>query len=132
MLMKHILGIVEKVIIKGTKEKHVLALVDTGAKLTSVDAKLADEAGIGPVVRSTKIKSASKDASTSRPVHEVTIEVGGRKFIAEVNVADRSKMAFPVLIGRNILCGNFIVDAEKNIEVFRHVAAQKKMLSEFR
>ncbi|MFH0956542.1 MAG: RimK/LysX family protein [Candidatus Aenigmatarchaeota archaeon] len=130
--MKHILGIVEKVVIKGTKEKHVLALVDTGAKLTSVDAKLADEAGIGPVVRSTRIKSASKDDVTKRPVHEVAIEIGGRKFIAEVNVADRSRMAFPVLIGRNILCGNFLVDAEKNIEVFRRVAAQKKMLSEFR
>jgi hypothetical protein len=130
MLMKHILGIVEKVVLKGVKEKHVLALVDTGAKLTSVDIKLAGETEIGPVVRSTKIKSASKDDSTSRPVLEATIEIGGKNFLTEVNVADRSRMAFPVLIGRNILDGHFVVDVEKNADVFRRVVTEKKMLSE--
>ena len=132
MLMKHVLGIVEKVVIRGAKEKTVLALVDTGAKLTSVDSRLAAQAEIGPVVRSTKIKSASKHDVTSRPVHNVEIEIGGMKFLAEVNVADRSKMAFPVLIGRNILCGHFLVDAEKNMDVFRRVATEKRMLSELR
>ena len=129
--MKNTLGLIEKVKVRGSSTGEVLALVDTGAKLTSVDIKLAAETGIGPVIRATKIKSASKDSGTRRPVLRATIEVGGKKFDTEVNIADRSRMAFPVLIGRNILTGNFLVDVEKNSEVFRKVAKEKKMLSEF-
>ena len=124
--MKNTLGLIEKVKVKGRTSKEVQALVDTGAKLTSVDIKLAAETGIGPVIRATKIKSASKDSGTRRPVLRATIEVGGK-----VNIADRSRMAFPVLIGRNILTGNFLVDVGKNREVFRKVAKEKNMLSEF-
>ncbi|MBN2330423.1 MAG: ATP-dependent zinc protease [Candidatus Aenigmarchaeota archaeon] len=128
---KKIIGLVEKVKIIGNSEKESLALIDTGAKLTSVDIKLAAETGIGPVTRITKIKSASKDVGTRRPVLEATIEIAGRRFNTEVNIQDRSHMTFPVLIGRNILTGNFLVDAGKNREIFKQVAMKKKMLSEY-
>ncbi len=129
--MKKTLGLIEKVKIRGLKEKEVLALVDTGAKLTSVDIRLAAETGIGPVLRATKIKSASKDSGTRRPVLKAKVGLGGKVFDTEVNVADRSRMAFPVLIGRNILSGNFLVDVEKNMDIFRKVATDKKMTAEF-
>ncbi len=129
--MKKVLGIVEKVNIIGKNGKEALALVDTGAKMSSVDIKLAAETGIGPVVRAAKIKSASKDTGTRRPVLEATVEVSGKKFKSEVNVADRSNMAFPVLIGRNVLKGNFLVDSEKNSEVFKKVVKEKKMTCEY-
>ncbi len=131
--MKEILGIVEKVKIVGQNgEIEALALMDTGAKLSSVDINLAAEAGIGPVMRTTKIKSASKDIGTQRPVLEAVVKIAGKKFKTEVNIADRTNMAFPVLIGRNIMAGNFLIDSEKNEELFRKVARDKKMMSEFR
>ncbi len=131
--MKKVLGIIEKVKIVGSSgEAEALGLVDTGAKLTSVDITLAAEAGIGPVKRVTKIKSASKDTGTRRAVLHATVVLGGKKFNTEVNVADRSNMAFPVLVGRNILAGHFLVDAEKNSELFRRVAKGKNMLSEYK
>ena len=130
-MAKKTIGLVEKVKIIGEREKSSLALVDTGAKLTSVDISLAAATGIGPVKRITKIKSASKNFGTRRPVLEATIEIAGKRFDTEVNIQDRSHMTFPVLIGRNILVGNFIVDAEKNRGVFKRVATEKKTLSEY-
>ncbi|MCD6495798.1 MAG: ATP-dependent zinc protease [Candidatus Aenigmarchaeota archaeon] len=131
--MKGILGIVEKVKVIGQNgEVEALALMDTGAKLTSVDIRIAAEAGIGPVKRATKIKSASKDTGTRRPVLHAVIEVAGKKFETEVNIADRTNMAFPVLVGRNIMKGNFLIDSEKNDELFKKVVREKKMLSEYR
>lgn len=130
-MAKKTIGLVEKVKIIGNDVREALALVDTGAKLTSVDIKLAAETGIGPVTRITKIKSASKNVSTRRPVLEAAIEIAGKKFNTEVNIQDRSHMTFPVLIGRNILTDNFLVDAGKNKEIFKQVATKKKMLSEY-
>lgn len=131
--MKKTIGIVEKVKIKGKAgEAEALALIDTGAKLTSVDIGLAAETGIGPVKRVTKIKSASKDTGIRRPVLEAVVKVGGKDFRTEVNIADRKNMAFPVLVGRNILTGNFLVDSEKNSELFKNVAKKKNMLSEYK
>lgn len=130
-MAKKTIGLVEKVKIIGKQERESLALVDTGAKLTSVDIKLAAETGIGPVTRITKIKSASKNVGTSRPVLEAGIEIAGKRFKTEVNIQDRSHMTFPVLIGRNILTDNFLVDAAKNSEIFRQVATTKKTLSEY-
>lgn len=130
-MSKKTIGLVEKVKIIGNEEREALGLVDTGAKLTSVDMKLAAETGIGPVTRITKIKSASKNVSTRRPVLEAVIEIAGKKFNTEVNIQDRSHMTFPVLIGRNILTDNFLVDAGKNKEIFKQVATRKKMLSEY-
>jgi hypothetical protein len=130
-MSKNTLGIVEKVKIIGRKEKEALALVDTGAKLTSVDVRLAEEAEIGPVVRTTRIKSASDGTGTRRPVLRATIEIGGKLLDTEVNIFDRSHMTFPVLIGRNILTGNFLVDTKKNRDIFKKTATKKKTLSEF-
>jgi hypothetical protein len=128
---KKTLGISEKVKVIGEREIEADALVDTGAKLTSVDIMLAAEAGLGPVKGVTKIKSASKNFGTRRPVLSATIEIGGKRFETEINLHDRSHMTFPVLIGRNILIGNFLVDAEKNRHVFKEIATKKKTLSEF-
>ncbi len=128
---KKIIGLVETVKIIGQSEMEALALVDTGAKLTSVDIKLAAETRLGPVKRVTKIKTASKNFGSRRPVLHATIEIGGKRFDTEVNIQDRSHMTFPVLIGRNILTDNFLVDAGKNRDIFKDIATKKKTLSEY-
>ncbi len=130
-MAKKTVGLVERVKIIGNDEREALALVDTGAKLTSVDIKLAAETGLGPVMRVTKIKTASKNFGSRRPVLNATIEIGGKRFHTEVNIQDRSHMTFPVLIGRNILTGNFLVDTGKNRDIFKKEATRKKMLSEY-
>ena len=130
-MTKGTVGIVEKIKVIGNNEVEALALVDTGAKLTSVDIKLAAEAGIGPVKRTTKIKSALNDGGTRRPVLSAKIEIAGKRFETEVNISDRKNMTFPVLIGRNILTDNFLVDVGKARDVFKSEATKKKTLSEF-
>jgi len=41
------------------------------------------------------------------------LKIGGRKFKTLFNLADRSKLKYKVLIGRNILKQNFVVDSSK-------------------
>ena len=117
-MKKQTVGLVEEIVIKGRGSVKTQALFDTGARTTSVDVKLAAKAKLGPVVKTSKVKNPSLKGHTKRPVVMAEIEVMGRKFKAEVNLQDRSHMSFPVLIGRNILAGNFLVDAEKNKEIF--------------
>lgn len=51
-----------------------------------------------------------------RFVIRTKIQVLGRKIIAEFSLADREQMRFPVLIGRKLLKGRFVVDvAVKNL-----------------
>jgi len=114
-----IVGLVEKVKIKGKKSATTYALFDTGARYTSVDIELAVKTQLGPVIRSSKIRAASKKGPTKRPVVEAQIEVMGKKFRLGVNMQDRSHMSFPVIIGRDIISGNFIVNASKNQQLFK-------------
>jgi len=111
-------GLVEKVEIIGEKGVSSLAVFDTGARTTSVDIRIASKAGLGPVVRLIKVKNPSLKGRVSRPLVKAKIKIKGRVFDTEVNLQDRSHMNFPVIIGRNILSGNFVVDPQKNAEFF--------------
>jgi hypothetical protein len=112
---KKLVGLVEKIELIGEKRVSTLALCDSGAKNTSVDIGLAAQARLGPIVKTTKIKSASLSSHIRRPVVKAKIRIKGKVFNIEVNVQDRSHMTFPVIIGRNILTGNFIIDTKKGI-----------------
>lgn len=118
-MKKIIVGLIEPIKIIGSKSVSTLALFDTGAKSTSVDIKLASKAKLGPVLRVIKIKSPSLKQETKRPIVRARIEIKGKQFDTEVNLQDRSHMTFPAIIGRNILTGNFLVDVEKNKELFK-------------
>lgn len=115
-----IIGLVERVKVRGGKRAFVVpALIDTGAEWTSLDFDLAVKAKLGPLMRTRKIKAASAKKSTKRLVVKVNLELKGRKFRAEANLQDRSHMKFPMLIGRNILAGHFLVDPKKNAKLFK-------------
>ncbi len=118
-------GLVEKVKIRGKNTATTYALFDTGAKFTSVDIELAVKAQLGPVFKSSKIRSASLKTHTKRPVVAASIEVAGKKFKTGVNMQDRSHMSFPVIIGRDIIAGNFLVDANKNKGLFKRYTTEK-------
>ncbi len=112
---KKFIGLVEKIELVGQKNIESLALCDSGAKNTSIDIGLAAKARLGPIIKTTRIKSASISREIRRPVVRVKIRVKGRTFDTEANIQDRSHMTFPVIIGRNILSGNFIIDTKKGI-----------------
>lgn len=115
---KKMIGLVEKVRIYGNGSSvETEALVDTGAKMTSIDIKLAGEAKLGPVTRMYKTKAPITKEVDKRPVVKVTIKIRGKKFEVEANLNDRSHMKYPVLIGRNLLYGNFVVDVSKSPKI---------------
>ncbi|UCC91621.1 MAG: ATP-dependent zinc protease [Candidatus Aenigmatarchaeota archaeon] len=117
---KKTIGLVEKVRIYGNGSSvEAEALVDTGAKMTSIDIRLAGKAKLGPVVRMFKTRAPITKEVDHRPVVTVTIKVKGKKFTVEANLNDRSHMKYPVLLGRNLLYGNFVVDVSKSPKITR-------------
>lgn len=130
------LGRVEYVVMEDVRMK-LKARIDTGAALSSIDAKIVeikpapsgsgeqvifrikDDAGHTKSIERTivewaKIKGKGAERSVRRPVVRLDLCLGGKRIEGRINLADRSQFLYPVLIGRNILeTGNFIVDPRK-------------------
>jgi len=112
---KRIIGLVDLVRIKGKKGIVIKkALFDTGATRTCIDVRTAAKAGIGPIISSVKIKSASSPRGyTRRAIAEAIIIVKGKKIKTGVNIEDREGLPYSVLIGRDIIHNNFLIDVSK-------------------
>ena len=120
---KTIVGEVEDVILLPWGIK-LPARIDTGASTSSLDARdLKVKDGFAefnlskkygglhlrlPVVDWLTIRSA--EASEERPIVEVEFCIGPKRVRTRVNLNDRSTVRYPVLIGRNALKENFVVD----------------------
>ncbi len=104
------------------------ARIDTGALTSSLDAreltvrdnevifKLPDEYG-GlelrlPIVEWRYIWSAI--GRERRPVVEVEICLGRKRFRTQVTLKDRSRVKYPFLVGRRALLGRFLVDVSRS------------------
>lgn len=107
-MKKTVVGRVETVWIG---EKKYRARIDTGAKTSSIDEAITKKLKIGKPIR--KIRIISAHGSSTRPVVRVSIKLKTRKIKASFNVIDRSHMQYKVLIGRNILRKDFLVDVSK-------------------
>lgn len=128
-----IIGEVEPVTIK--KAKLTLpARIDTGAKTSSMDAreitpferdgkewvrftiedrKSGESVKLeGKLVRTVRIKRHGED-SQKRPVVKLGIALGAVEKECEFSLTDRSDYEYQVLIGRNFLHGEFIVDVSR-------------------
>lgn len=69
-----------------------------------------------PLVRSVKIKRRNDAPSVTRPVVRLKICLGNASVDADVNLTDRSKFRYPMLIGVNVLAGRAVVDPQhKNL-----------------
>jgi len=100
------------------------ARIDTGAATSSLDArelkvennivefKLPKEYGGMllrlPVVDWLDIRSA--DFKERRPVVEIILCIGANPIRTQVTLNDRSMVRYPLIVGRNILKENFVVD----------------------
>jgi hypothetical protein len=111
------------------------ARIDTGAGLTSVDARrlrvtpaaageperalfrLRGQPKDSPDITATvvdwvEIKGKGTKRTIRRPVIAMQLCIGERWVDARVNLADRSGFLYPLLIGRNtLIAGGFVVDA---------------------
>jgi hypothetical protein len=121
------IGLVENVILLPWRVK-LPARIDTGAATSSLDARdlrVEDDmahfklpkryGGLElhlPVIDWRYVRSA--EARERRPVVEITLCMGPRVLRVKVNLNDRSMVKYPLIIGRNALKENFVVDCMKS------------------
>lgn len=110
--------------------KQIPARIDTGARTSSlwasgvsIDNNIATFKLFGPgspyytgkVVRREILEVRTVTSSTGhiqeRYVVQMVIRMCGRKLNAKFTLSDRSTQTYPLLIGRNTLRGNFLVDS---------------------
>jgi len=98
-----------------SKRKHeeVKARIDTGATKSSIDIELAKKLNLGPVIGNKTIKNAH--GSVKRDLIEVEIKIAGKLLREKFTLADRSNLKYPLLIGRNILQHDFLIDPKKRL-----------------
>ena len=110
------------------------ARIDTGAALSSLGAydlqsfpregqlwvrfELCPEGGNGqtvelPVTRVVKIRQGSRSELLERYIVILDVQMANRQLSGEFSLADRRGMDYPVLIGRNLLAGNALVDVAR-------------------
>jgi len=104
-----IVGLVEEIVILSTNNK-ILARIDTGATVSSIDAGLLE--GIECEEIGHKIVRSSH-GTTKRRLVAIEIELGGKKVRGRFSVYDRSHMTYQILIGQDVLKQNFLIDPLK-------------------
>ncbi|WP_138429634.1 ATP-dependent zinc protease family protein [Fodinibius saliphilus] len=65
-----------------------------------------------PIYRTKMVKS-SNGSTEERYVVKSAIQLFGEKLTAEFSLTDRSEMRYPVLLGRKLLNGRFLVDVSQ-------------------
>lgn len=131
-----------KLIGKDGKEIEVEAKIDTGADSTSIDTELAKQLGFEDALKAFEKKMASRDVmreltkpereqlfaeipgladtasvksshgTSYRPVIRIECVIDTFTIPAKVSVIDRSRMEYPVIIGRKSL-RKFLIDVNK-------------------
>ncbi len=106
---------VERILVGGpSRGLWIKAKVDTGATRTTIDSRLAERLGLGPVLGIVKIKTSATNASVQRPVVKARLRVSGEDFTVNVGVTDRSILRYRAIIGKDILSsGRFLIDPTK-------------------
>jgi len=129
---KKIIGRAEKVTFPELELGQIPARIDTGAKTSSIWASKAveedkvltvtffdetSEAFASKTVTFTEYDTTVVASSTGhtqiRYKVRLLVSIKGKKIRAWFTLADRSTQVYPVLIGRNVLLGKFIVDVKK-------------------
>lgn len=126
-----IIGVSSLVDFSGYKNlKQIPARIDTGARTSSLwatDVKIikgiASFKMFGPgsawytgkIVRKKVIEIREVTSSTGhtqeRHVISISVRIHGKRLNAKFTLSDRSTQTYPILIGRNTLRGNFLVDS---------------------
>ena len=124
---KPVIGAIEHVIIEPYGVK-VDARIDTGASTSSLDARNLTVTGesvtfnLSPKFGGAEVTVpviAWKYVRTSRsrekrPIVEMELCIDSKKLRVLVNLTDRSEMRHALLLGRNVITGNFVVDPSRS------------------
>lgn len=111
--LRTLVGLTERVVVKSNdgKRKAYIARIDTGATKSSIDLKVAKELGLGPVLHTKSFRSAN--GNSIRPIVKASIVVAKRSLKVKFSVVDRSHMRYKLLIGRNVLKRDFLIDPSR-------------------
>ena len=102
MVDREIIGLYEKIILKGKESTlKIWAKVDTGADNSSIDIALLKKLGPAPIVGSKIVKNSH--GSSVRIVTVIPTIIRGHELRVRYTVADRSKMNYHVILGKNVL-----------------------------
>lgn len=134
--VKQVLGTIEEIDFPLANLYGVKAKVDTGARTSSIDAKQIkiiqrDGAYIltcrlidknHPVLEfpdfATRAVKSSNGSVENRYVIKLTVLLYGKKYKSEFTLANRKSMTYPVLLGKRLLNGRFLVDvSQKNLSL---------------
>lgn len=104
------------------------ARIDTGATKSCLDARdirlvggmiefrLPEKYGGAllrvPIKGRRNIRSAH--GRMRRPIVDIELCIGTKRILTAINLIDRSKMNYPLLVGRNVLANDFLVDVSKS------------------
>lgn len=69
--------------------------------------------------------ASSNGAVQRRYAVKLLVKLRGKKIRATFTLANRSTQAFPVLIGRNVLLGKFLVDSKKVKKKLKQIEARR-------
>ena len=104
-------GLVEPVKVKGVKrEVKILGKFDTGAERTSIDRDLVSKIGVDHIGKTTTFNVHGK---TIRPLVNLKLKIKEKTVNVKANVWDRSSRKYKILIGRDAIFSNFVVDISK-------------------
>lgn len=150
-VVKKIIGRVEQISFPELEGGAVSARIDTGAQTSAIWVSRAEVVGdrlevifygkghpnyTGEVHYfdefSHGMVASSNGQAEARYKIRLLLKIGGKKIRARLTLADRSTQVYPVLIGRNVLRGKFIVDVKlgaplKDAENARSQALQAKL-----
>jgi alpha-L-glutamate ligase-like protein len=106
-----VLGVIEPVTLKnGDQEISVEAKLDTGAYRTSIDEKLVKDLDLKESTQKVAVMSAH--GGSTRPLVNLTFELAGKKITTVASFTDRSRLRYPMIVGRKDLKG-FLVNPEQ-------------------
>jgi alpha-L-glutamate ligase-like protein len=103
------LSVIQPVTVYGANQaskQTVLAKLDSGAYRTSIDKKLAEKLRLSISGKKVFVQSAS--GTGYRDTCQITFELAGKKIKTTASIADRTRLKFPIIIGRVDLEGFLI------------------------
>lgn len=104
---RKVLSVIEPVLITNNGvSREYLAKLDTGAYKTSIDISIVKELNLQEVNEKIFVTSAS--GQSIRPAVKLELRLGGKKISTIASVADRSKLQFPLIVGRTDLKGFYV------------------------
>ena len=111
-----VIGFTERVVVSGTTgTQTVIGKADSGASRTSIDLRLAADLGAGPIHTVSRVRSGSQRETTTRPVVDLVLGIGGAQHTVEANIEDRAHMSYPLLLGRDVL-KHYRLDVSRRVE----------------